>query len=625
MALHIALLLIVAGAVTTSLSARKGMIHLRCGESVASFNDSRKGRQQLPFELSLDDFTVSYYPGTDTPSDYISTVSIIEDGVSIRSSSVSMNHILSYRGYRICQSSYDSDVRGSTFSVSYDPAGITIVYSGYAVFLLAFLLFFFTDKKFRCCARKVAGTVAAAVLLLGTGSMTAGAAEMNTLPTIPKEEAEQFGKLYVFYHGRVCPLQSMAKDFRTKLYGNADMGGLSDEQVLIGWMFYGSSWMDVPQKQRRGVNDARDREQTVNALFTGELLRLYPLADTLGHISWYSQNDRLPDSISNEEWLFVKKSMNYIGELVISGDYEELDYSLSKIVKFQQKNAGATLPSSFRMCSERLLNSFPPLFPVAGLWLVVGLVFLGWFIVCIARGREIDVRWRLSAVVLEAVLFMFLSFMLVLMWIVGGHVPLSNGAETMASIAWTVLLGGLVAGRRFQLMQPFALVVSALALLVCAMSEANPSVTLLVPVLQSPLLSIHVSLMMLSYAILAVIAMNSIAGLCLAGKKTAAVCLRLADISMFLLYFGVFFLAAGIITGSVWANISWGSYWSWDPKETWALITLLIYSLAVHRSHLKPLRTPISLHVFLLLSFISVLFTYFGVNLLLGGLHSYAG
>ena len=94
---------------------------------------------------------------------------------------------------------------------------------------------------------------------------------------------------------------------------------------------------------------------------------------------------------------------------------------------------------------------------------------------------------------------------------------------------------------------------------------------------------------------------------------------------MFLLYFGVFFLASGIITGSVWANVSWGCYWNWDPKETWALITLLIYAVAVHRSDIPILRKPTVYHIFMLLAFISVLFTYFGVNFLLGGMHSYAG
>ncbi len=645
LAMHAALLLIIAGALVTSLSARKGMLHIRVGDVATSYSENEKAELPLPFGLRLDDFAVEYYPGTDTPSDYRSSVSVIMDGECVKTAEISMNHILSFKGCRFYQTTYDSDMLGSTFTVAHDPVGIGLVYAGYALFLLSFLIFLFTDKKLRALGRRIASSAAVAVLLLTAGGLTA-AASGKAPKTLPRESAAKFGELYVFYHGRVCPLQTVAKDFRVKLYGNSDCYGLTDEQVLTGWMFYGSSWRGIPQKQRRGANDAQDRAQTVSALFSGEFLKLYPVADSLGRVSWYAQNDRLPDDIPDDEWLFIRKSMNYIGEMVIAGDYQALETALAKMRKFQQKQAGGSLPSGFRLGAERLYNSFPPLFPVAGIYLLAGLVLLGWFVTCFARGEETGVRSRLAAVVLEAVLFVFLTLMLALMWIVGGHVPLSNGAETMTAIAWTVLLAGLVFGRRFSLMHPFSLTVSALALLVAAMGQANPAVTLLVPVLQSPLLSIHVSLMMLSYAVLAVIMINSAAGLCIgavgrrtpaqavAGEqasarssvsgKAASVAARLADISMFLLYFGVFFLAAGIITGSVWANVSWGCYWNWDPKETWALITLLIYAVAVHRSDIPLLRKPAAYHLFLLLAFISVLFTYFGVNFLLGGMHSYA-
>ncbi len=627
LAMHIALLLIVFGAIVTSLSARKGMLHVRKGDIGTSYTDNKKGTLPLPFSLRLDDFTVTYYPGTDTPSDYRSMVSIMVDGQCVKSAQISMNHILSYKGYRFYQTTYDSDTLGSIFTVAHDPLGIGLVYAGYALFLIAFIAFFFTDRKLRAVARKVGG-VATAIMLFTVGSeFTASAAGNKAPKTLSKEAAAQFGDLYVFYHERVCPLQTVAKDFRVKLYGNSDVYGFTDEQVLTGWIFYGSSWRDIPQKHRKNANDAQDRQQTINALFTGEFLKLYPLPDSLGRVSWYAQNDKLPDELSDDEWLFIRKSMNYIGELVISGDEAGLSTALDKLKKFQQKQAADALPSTLRIGAERLYNSFPPLFPVAGLFLISGLILLGWFVRCLACHLSIGIRTRLTAVVLEAVLFAFLSFMLVLIWIVGGHIPLSNGAETMMTIAWTVLLAGLVFGGRFSLMQPFALIVSSLAMLVAAMGQANPAVTLLVPVLQSPLLSIHVSLMMLSYSILAVIMINSATGLCvgLIEHHDGQVSSRLADISMFLLYFGVFFLASGIITGSVWANVSWGCYWNWDPKETWALITLLIYAVAVHRSDIPILRKPTVYHIFMLLAFISVLFTYFGVNFLLGGMHSYAG
>ncbi len=625
--MHIAALLIIAGALTSTFSARKGMLHVRAGDETSSYTDNSDGARDMGFSLRLDDFAIDYYPGTDTPSDYRSQVTVLDrDGKEVKTAQISMNHILSYRGYRFYQTSYDEDERGSSFTVSRDPVGTLLVYTGYVLFLLTFIIFFFTDRKFKGIAKKVAGATAAMAILLCVNTLDASAATEKTPKTLSRETAAQLGKLYVYYHGRVCPLQTVARDFRLKLYGSKDVYQLTDEQVMAGWMFYPSSWKDVPQKTRRSAGDAQARQQAVSALLAGELLKIYPIADSLGRISWYSQNDALPEDIPSDEWVFIRKSMNYIGELAMARDYEALSSSLEKIRKFQTRQAGESLPSGIKIGAERVYNTFPPMFPVAGVFLLAGLLLLGWFVNDYAKARTTDVRVRLAALVLGILLFAYMTVMLVLMWIAGGHVPLSNGAETMMAIAWTVLLAGLLVGKRFTLMQPFALIVASLALLVAAMGQANPSVTLLVPVLSSPLLSIHVSLMMLSYAILAVIMVNSAAGLVVNGISRGRESVgRLADVSSLMLYFGLFFLAAGIITGSVWANVSWGCYWNWDPKETWALITLLIYAIPTHRSIFKFLRKPAAYNIYLLLAFISVLFTYFGVNFLLGGMHSYAG
>jgi len=141
----------------------------------------------------------------------------------------------------------------------------------------------------------------------------------------------------------------------------------------------------------------------------------------------------------------------------------------------------------------------------------------------------------------------------------------------------------------------------------------------LMPVLRSPLLWIHVSSVIVSYSIFALVAICGIWGLFSQSQRD-----RLMTVNRAALYPAVFLLAFGIIIGSLWANISWGNYWSWDPKETWALITLLVYSFALHGDHMKVLQKPRVFHVYCILSFLSVLITYFGVNLILGGMHSYA-
>lgn len=143
----------------------------------------------------------------------------------------------------------------------------------------------------------------------------------------------------------------------------------------------------------------------------------------------------------------------------------------------------------------------------------------------------------------------------------------------------------------------------------------------LLPVLRSPLLWIHVVSMIICYAIFALVAILGVVGLFLRAENAQK---RLQTISLIVLYPAVFLLAFGTFLGAVWANISWGNYWAWDPKETWALITLLVYSLALHGSSLKFLQKPRVFHIYCIIALLSVLITYFGVNLILGGVHSYA-
>ena len=143
----------------------------------------------------------------------------------------------------------------------------------------------------------------------------------------------------------------------------------------------------------------------------------------------------------------------------------------------------------------------------------------------------------------------------------------------------------------------------------------------LLPVLRSPLLWIHVVSMIICYAIFALVAVIGMVGLFLPAESARK---RLQTISLIVLYPAVFLLAFGTFLGAVWANISWGNYWAWDPKETWALITLLVYSLALHGGSLKVLQKPRVFHAYCIIAILSVLITYFGVNLILGGIHSYA-
>ena len=655
--LHLSLALILAGALVTSFSARKGMLHVREGGSVATFETKDGKILELPFSVELEGFEVLYHSGTDAASDYSSRLRFTRNGSVLREGEVRMNRILSCKGYRFYQTDYDSDEAGVTFTVSHDPVGIAVIYTGYALLLLGLLAFFFTDKrlkKFFGNALRYSSVIAILMCLEATASATGNS--VGGLPqtenasvkgnqvkrgsaspkVLPKNIAAEFGRLYVLYHGRICPLQTLASDFSAKLYGTSGVKGLTDEQVLTGWMFYGTSWRNIPMHNRKKAVDAMDKEATVKALYSGDLLKIYPLRDSTGRLGWYSQSDRLPEGIADEEWLFVRKSMDYIFELVVNREYSKLSDSLGKLRRFQESKMGESLPPAYRIKAERAYNALPPLFPIAGTFLIIGLVMLAAAMRRMIRGNFSSTRvgkkyvpeiFKIVGVAAAFVFFLVLTIVLGLFWIASGHIPFSNGAETMLTIAWTAMLASVLSFKRFSIMLPFGIIVASLAALVSAMGNANPAVTQLMPVLSSPLLSIHVSLMMLSYTVLAIIMVNGICGLVASLRHTSvsdSASAKMARMSEALMYPALFFLGSGIIAGSIWANVSWGCYWNWDPKETWALITFLIASLGVHRTRLPFLRSHRAYHIYTLILSASVLFTYFGVNYLLGGMHSYA-
>ena len=655
--LHLSLALILAGALVTSFSARKGMLHVRVGESVETFETKDGKILELPFSVELEGFEVLYHSGTDAASDYSSRLRFTRNGSVLREGEVRMNRILSCKGYRFYQTDYDSDEAGVTFTVSHDPVGIAVIYTGYALLLLGLLAFFFTDKRFKKFfgnALRYSSVIAILLCLeataYATGNSVGGLPQTENASVkgnqvkrgsaspkvLPENIAAEFGRLYVLYHGRICPLQTLASDFSAKLYGTSGVKGLTDEQVLTGWMFYGTSWRNIPMHNRKKAVDAMDKEATVKALYSGDLLKIYPLRDSTGRLGWYSQSDRLPEGIADEEWLFVRKSMDYIFELVVNREYSKLEESIGKLRRFQESKMGESLPPAYRIKAERAYNALPPLFPIAGTFLIIGLVMLAAAMRRMIRGNFSSTRvgkkyvpeiFKIVGVAAAFVFFLVLTIVLGLFWIASGHIPFSNGAETMLTIAWTAMLASVLSFKRFSIMLPFGIIVASLAALVSAMGNANPAVTQLMPVLSSPLLSIHVSLMMLSYTVLAIIMVNGICGLVASLRHTSvsdSASAKMARMSEALMYPALFFLGSGIIAGSIWANVSWGCYWNWDPKETWALITFLIASLGVHRTRLPFLRSHRAYHIYTLILSASVLFTYFGVNYLLGGMHSYA-
>ncbi|RHJ55010.1 cytochrome c biogenesis protein CcsA [Bacteroides sp. AM10-21B] len=612
--LHGSFLVILAGAMITFAGGRKGYVHLIVGNKVSSFVEQESRREiDLPFTLLLDSFRVEYYPGTEAPADYISHIRILRPGQGADSSScsrtVSMNRILSEQGFRFYQSSFDEDKQGSWLTVNHDPWGIGITYVGYILLGISMIGILFSRKgEFRRLMNhpllKKGGVLC---LLLLAGNMQV---QGRMLPVLNIRQADSLASEQVIYHDRVVPFNTLARDFVMKLTGRASYAGLTPEQVIGGWLLRPEVWRYEPMiyiKNRElcRLLNLKTSYASVTDLFDGQRYRLQDFWQGGRETGW---------------------KMSPLEKAIV-----ETDEKVGLILMLQKGTLIRPLPkdgsvkplSLSKVRAELIYNRIPFSKCLFMFNLTVGLLAFFHLVYCgLRRSSERSALSRRISRLFVAVLYAAFLFQLLgygLRWYVGGRIPLSNGYETMQFMALCTLLLACLFRRRFPFTVPFGFLLSGFALLVAHLGQMNPQITPLMPVLVSPWLSMHVSLIMMSYALFAFMMLNGILALCIRrhGKM-------LMLLSRLLLYPANFFLGAGIFMGAVWANVSWGRYWAWDPKEVWALITFLVYGMAFHLKSLPAFRRPLFFHIYMIAAFLTVLMTYFGVNYILGGMHSYA-
>lgn len=609
--LHGSFLVILAGAMITFLGSRKGYVHLTVGNETNSYVEqgSRQVRE-LPFTLRLDSFRIDYYPGTDAPADYISYIHGEQP--------VSMNRILSREGFRFYQSSFDEDMKGSWLTVNYDPWGIGLTYAGYILLGISMLWMLVSrGGEFRRLLRhpllKKGGMFV--LLLLCAGS--AVHAERRSLPALARKQADSLACKQVIYNDRVVPFNTLARDFVLKLTGKPAYGGMTPEQVISGWLLRPEVWQHEPMiyiksAELRRLLHLDTSYARLTDLFDGENYRLQKY--------WKGGQDRSGKMSSLEK--AVAEADEKVGLILMLRN--------GTLIRPLPADGSVKPVSDARIYAELLYNRIPFSKWLFMFNLTVGLLAFFHLLyrglhrpvapdsfgrVGIFPSRLADTFFRVS---LYAA-FLFQLFGYALRWYIGGRIPLSNGYETMQFMALCALFLACLCQRRFPFTVPFGFLLSGFALLVSYLGQMNPQITPLMPVLVSPWLSTHVSLIMMSYALSAFMMLNGILALCL--RRSARMLMLL---SRLLLYPATFFLGAGIFLGAVWANVSWGRYWAWDPKEVWALITFMVYGVAFHARSLRIFRKPLFFHIYMIAAFLTVLMTYFGVNYILGGMHSYA-
>jgi cytochrome c-type biogenesis protein CcsB len=368
-------------------------------------------------------------------------------------------------------------------------------------------------------------------------------------------------------------------------------------------------------------------------VFTGSLMKIWPKPADQNN-KWFATIEALK-TFSSENALRVRNiAVEYftaVDGALTSGDWSKADEAIEKIAEYQANYGSAVYPSKNRIKAEVFYNKaniFETIYPY---YLLMGFILLTLSFIKIIK-PSFQIAWATkTTLVLLIVFFIAHTIGLALRWYISGHAPWSDGYESMIYIGWATVLAGFIFSKRSPITLASTAILTGLILFVAHLNWMNPQVTNLVPVLNSYWLSIHVSMITASYGFLGLGALLGFITVILFIVKTQnnekQITLSIKElnaINEMSLMVGLVLLTIGNFLGGVWANESWGRYWGWDPKETWALVTILVYAVVVHLRFIKAIYSEFNYAVISLLAFTSVLMTYFGVNYYLAGMHSYA-
>jgi cytochrome c-type biogenesis protein CcsB len=639
----------------------------------------------LPFALQLTDFQLEKYPGSDSPASYASELILIDKERSVsRNVRVFMNNTLTYRGYKFFQSSYDQDERGTVLSVNADMLGTAVTYLGYFLLALGMILALLSKNSYFSLQirrlkqySKATAIITITVLGINAGSVSANNSELASIPPIDKEVVKDFSKLWIQGpDGRIEPVSTLASELLRKVSRKSDFFGRSAGEVMLGLYLYPELWRNVSMvkvsndqlKSELGVTESRvpltvffdengnykliekaraafnkmpafrnvyekeliNLDERVNICFmiiNGDMFSLFP--GPAKENKWFAVGNS-PTGLASADSLFVKRGFELLRESLNGKGDVNGQQIMASIAAYQNKYAANYLPGESKKNIEIFYNSVNPFKRVFPLYLTVGFVLLTVLFVNIFRQKAMGSKVRILFFSLIVLGFIVHTAGLALRWYISGHAPWSNGYESMIYVAWASMLAGLIFGRKYPMVIGTSAMLTGIILFVAHLNWMNPEITHLVPVLNSYWLMIHVAIITASYGFIGMSAFIGLLVLVLYAvsnsensKNIKNLVLQLTAISEMSVTVGLYLLTIGTFLGGVWANESWGRYWGWDAKETWALITVVIYSFIAHMRLIPSLRGIYNYTIASVLGFSSVLMTYFGVNYYLSGLHSY--
>ncbi len=577
--MHLSFLCMIAGGFCTSLFSRRGILHLYPTQTADYFVAPDGKVEPLPCAVTLISFAPEFYPGMNFPKDFKSKLTTAS-GDTIY---ISMNHIGRLNNYRFYQTSYD-DQGGSVLTVTYDPIGIAGTYTGFLLFALSGILWMSRLVKRKWHVRKKALSVCLAV-----ASIVGCSEEAFAVKAVDSKLADSLATRQILFNGETSSFAKFSTKLTYKLTGRGEVGDLSPEVFVASLIKYKEDWSSVPFLK----------------------VKSKALRDSLKIEGKYASVANLFDENGN----YIPEALYKGGSGPFDKDIILLDEKVALLIDLWNGELFTPLPlnstdrrSNFSIKSEIFYYKVNPV----RILFICSILSIGVILLLQL------VRKKISIFPIIAILGAAGIFAWCWLWYISDSIPLSSTADIMEFVGICMILLSAVASWRKEspLLIALGMASASFLLLVAMLGLKDPVMSPVMPVLASPWLSVHVSIVMLSYAVLGFTLPVAISALVVRSQRQ-----RLTDLAISLLGPGVFLLGLGIITGAMWANVSWGRYWAWDPKETWSLVTLILYSIPLHK-YFNMRRLPIFCSIYLIFAFLVIIMTYFGVNLL-PSLHAY--
>lgn len=656
----------------------------------------------LPFQVKLNDFIASKYPGTDKSySAFESQVTVIDSATQF-DARIFMNNVLDYKGYRFFQASFHPDEKGTVLSVNHDFWGTAITYAGYFMLFFGMMAIMFTKhsrfadlkRKLETVKAKKAKLITILALFVGFNTM----AQNHSAPTekqidsliqkykVSEEHAQQFGKLIVQDQGgRMKPINTFSSELLRKVSKNDSYKGMNSDQVFLSMTQFPNVWFEVPLIFLKSGNDsirkiigidskakyapfikffdekgnyklspfldeaykaaipdqfqkdfieADKKVNLLNSALSGSMLKIFPLPKDENN-KWISYEELGQSGMKGIDSTFTRQILPiYLTALKTAtetGIYKEPNFYLDGINKFQHKFGSKVMPSDEKITAEIIYNKYDIFKKLYYWYMLTGVLMLFFTIVNIFYEKK-SIRYVINGFhVLIGFFFALHTIGLIARWYISGHAPWSDAYESMIYVAWATMFFTLAFDRKSKLTVASGTFVAAMILMIAHWNWMDPAIANLQPVLNSYWLMIHVAVIVASYGPFTLGMVLGLVSLLLmlftTDKNRTKMELNIKEITYInemALTIGLVMLTIGNFLGGQWANESWGRYWGWDPKETWALISIMIYAFVIHSRFVPALRGKWIFNLMSVLAFYSIMMTYFGVNFYLSGLHSYA-